>query len=167
MRAGDLFFSAVQVLMIAGIFFCGGFLLAMGAIPELRFQATRVVLNPGIHFSMIGSMLVVFGVILSIVFYSMNRRRFYQVGMAYIDPNVIRGYIENHLVGTSLDKGMVSDVRVHGNQMIEVIAQMGDLEPEQQKARLAEFEREVGELLNRKLGSRHEFLLTVVVGAGS
>lgn len=162
-------FSAVEFLIVVVVLASGGFLMALPWAPVVRFKLAAFFAEQETFFLLLGSIVVLMGLVLLFGFYWMNRKRFFQVVMKAPEKRI---EVEEELVLTSLsiywkrlfpEEELMTDVLIHRDQKIELIAEIPKLEEETQKVLLEKVEKEIGALLARQLGYEREFFLTVVI----
>lgn len=162
-------FSAVEFLIVVVVFASGGFLITLPWTPVVRFKLAAFFAEQEGFFLLLGAVIILMGFVLLFGFYWMNRKRFFQVVMKVPEKRV---EVEEELVLASLsiywkglfpEEELMTNVLIHRDQKIELIAEIPKLEEEAQKVLLEKVEKEVGVLLARQLGYEREFFLTVVM----
>lgn len=181
-------FSAVEFLIVVVVLMSGGFLMALPWAPAARFKLATFFAEQESFFLLLGAVIFFIGLILLIGFYSMNRKRFFQVEMKASEKQTLESIGKPHegsiasfatssLVAEDLILSILSvywkalfpreelmtNVFIHRDQKIELIAEIPKLEEETQKVLLEKVEKEIGALLSRQIGYEKDFLLTIVV----
>jgi len=169
MRAGNNIFSAVQFLFVAAVIAAGFFFVAFPWAPHVRFKLAFLLTDrPDLFFS-IGAMLLTIGLMLLVGFYTMYRKRFFQLSMrapqriTFVEMIVLRSSVERYCREAFSTQMQLTDLFLHKDQKIEMVVQMPDLNGAERKAILERAEKELGRMLKRQMGYQRDFLLTVVV----
>lgn len=165
MRTGNVLFSAVHFLVTVALFFLGGFLIALKWAPSVRFKLSSFFTDRPDLFIPLGAVLLVMGLTLLIGFTLMYRGSYYRLAMrgAEVDVALLRTAMESYWKTVFPQEELTTEVFLHKDQKIELVAEIPKLPEEERLVLLANVEKEIGDLLARQLGYKREFLITVVV----
>jgi hypothetical protein len=167
MKTGNLLFSAVQFFLSIAILCGGGFLAALPLAPKVRFKMAQFFFEKEDLFLPVGLILFSIGLILLVGFYFMYRRQYYQVKLKAsvhdIELALLQATLSVYWKKLFPKQDLSTDVFLHKDQKIELVAEVPSLSPQEHKELLKKVENEVGTLLSKQLGYKREFLLTVLV----
>jgi hypothetical protein len=167
MKAGNLLFSAVEFVFVVLIILLGGFFIGLQYAPHLRYAIADFFSQTTIHFSLIGYLILGCGSLLLTGFYAMHRGMYYSIRMGrnevLVDPGVIRGYVQEYWKKIFPEQDLSIEIDLSRNQKIELFVEMPLLSPEKQQAILEKAENELGQILQKHLGYRREFLISILV----
>lgn len=169
MRSGNNIFSAVQFLFVVAVIVIGSFLAILPWTPYVRFKIANFLVDRPDLFFPAGVFLCSIGGMLLVGFYTMYRKRFFQVEMkapqtmTFVEMVVLRSSVEKYCRDAFASKMQLTDFFLHANQKIEMVVQISDVDMVEKKALLEKAEKEIGQLLKRKIGYQEEFLMTVVM----
>lgn len=167
MKVGNLLFSAVQFVFAVLIILLGGFFVGLQYASHLRFAIARFFSAAATPFSLIGYLILTCGFFLLIGFYAMYRGVFFRVKMGNgelrIDPIIIEGYLRDYWKKTFPEHKLSVDVSISKNQKVEIYIELPFLSEENQKAVLENAELEFSSILQRYIGYKKDFALSVLI----
>jgi hypothetical protein len=167
MKAGDLLFSAVQFLFAVLIILLGGFFIGLQNVDHLRLSIARFFSSEGTHFALIGFCVLGLGIALLSGFFMMHRGLYYRVRMkggdCEIDPAVIRGYLGDYWKKRFPEENLSVEVLVSRDQKLELFVELPLIPLETHQAILEKAEADLGSLLQKKIGYRKTFDLSVLI----
>jgi hypothetical protein len=167
MRTGNVLFSAVHFFVVLTVMALGGVCVAVAKIPLVQASLSYFISTHPEVFFPIGIAAFVLSVILLVGLYAMNRKQYLQVVMqsrnTSVDESLIGKYVSKYWQGLFPDYNYTAKVLVHPNQKIEVIAEIPQMEEDEQIELLERVEGELGSLFAKHLGYDREFNLTVVL----
>lgn len=163
MNSRNLLFSAVHFFVIFLIFGVGALIFALPYADTFRMHVINGLLEPGENLLYIGGGVVVFGLILFILLFALNRRRYFQIEMKgatiEVEEKVICDCVLSYFHGVFPEQETVREVVIKGKSMIELFVTL----PKQEEEEFFEkIEEELGGILARKLGYEAPFSLTFV-----
>ncbi|QVL58168.1 MAG: hypothetical protein KFB93_03565 [Simkaniaceae bacterium] len=163
MRSGNLLFSAVHFFVIFLIFGVGILFLALPYADYFRIQLINLLIHPSDLCFVIGGSLLGFGVLLFILLFVMNRRRYFQLEMKgakiEVEEKVIRDSVSTYFKTLFPEHDPVSEITIKGKSMIELFI---SLPQEKEEAFFVQMEEELGGILARRLGYQNPISLTFV-----
>lgn len=161
MRLGNIIFSSVHFLVVFFIFSVGIVFFLLPHAPALCALLTTALSDHPQHFQYIGMGILIFGGILTVGLYFLNRRRYLQLKMkgydASVEESVVRAYVQNYFEEMFPDASLSTDVVIKGKKQLEVLATL----PTLQEDLLETIQNELGILLHRRLGYHKDFLFTI------
>jgi hypothetical protein len=167
MKAGNLLFSAVQFVFAVLIILLGAFFVGLQYAPHLRYIIANFFSQTAVHFSLIGYPILACGTLLLVGFYIMYRGMYYRLKMGrnefLVDPAVIQGYVGEYWKRVFPDHELSVEIDLSKDQNIEMFVELPLLSPEKQQAILENAENELGQILQKYLGYRREFLISILV----
>ncbi len=167
MKTGNLLFSAVQFIFVISILLAGLLFIALHYSPHLRIAIAQFFSQPGAPFSLIGCLILVCGGLLLLGFYSMYRGSYYTVRMGknelFVDPAVIHGYVEEYWKSVFPNQELSIEIDLSKSQTIEMFMEMPMLPPDKQHSILEKAEVDLSQILQKHLGYRREFLISILV----
>ena len=167
MRAGKVLASALQFFVSILLMGAGAFVVTLSLIPYAKSLFFNLFTQLPELFSLVGYITLGLGILLFIGFYAINRGQFYQVRMqapkTSIDTSLIEDYARSYWKGVFPMNKINTEVFLHSDQQIELIAEIPEVSPEEQKKLLQKTEKELGALLAKNLGYEREFLVTLLV----
>jgi hypothetical protein len=167
MKAGNLLFSAVQFVFSSLIILIGGFFIGLQYAPHLRFSIARFFYETTVPFSLLGYLILGCGALLLAGFYGMNRGRYYRIKMGesglLVDPTVICSYLEDYWKGVFPEHDLFVEVNVSKDEKLELFVEFPLLPLTQQKAVLEKAESELGQILQKHIGYKKDFALSVLI----
>ncbi len=163
MNSRNLLFSAVHFFVIFLIFGVGALIFALPYADTFRMHVINGLLEPGENFLYVGGGVIAFGLILFILLFALNRRRYFQMEMKgsviEVEEKVIRDCVSTYFHGVFPEQETVREVVIKGKSMIELFVSL----PKQEEEEFFEqVEEELGGILARKLGYEAPFSLTFV-----
>ena len=159
MRSSTFLFSAVQFLITVAVLLGALFFLFLPSAPHVQVKLSSFFLERSDLFMVIGSTLLVLGVVLLLSFYAINRHSYYQIEMdVAVQPLVIQKILETYWKNSFPKQHLITEILVHKDQKIEIVIKSSTFEIEQE---LEKIERDIGALLLSRLGYKQKFLLTV------
>lgn len=165
MKSGNLLYSAVQFVFAVLIIFLGVLFIGLQYAPKVRFSIAHFFSQPTIHFSWIGYLILVCGVLLLIGFYSMHRGSYYHLSMgqkeAWIDPEVIRSYLIEYWKTIFPGHELLVQVGLSKEQKLEMIVEFPLISDEEQLRVLEQAENDLASILKKQLNYNREFQLLV------
>lgn len=166
MRAGNLLFSAVQLVFAILIILLGVFFIGLQHAPHLRYIIAEFFFHSAIRFSFIGYLILACGSLLLVGFYAMHRGMYYSIKMGQhelsVEPIVIQGIIYEYWKTIFPDQNLRVEVDISREQKIEMFVEIPLLSPETQETLLERVEKELGQILQKHLGYRKEFLISIL-----
>lgn len=167
MRAGNILFSAVQIIFVMLIMLLGLVFLSLDYVSYLRYAIADFFLEESVRFSLAGYVILGCGVLLLLGFYVMHRGVYYRIKMgkrdAWVDPAVVQSYVKTYWDSVFPEKDFAVEVRFSGDQKIELFVEMPLLSPENHKSVLLKSEGELAQILEKHLGYRRDFLLSALI----
>lgn len=167
MKVGNLLFSAVQFVFAVLIILLGGFFIGLQYASHLRFAIARFFSAATVPFSLIGYLILTCGIFLLIGFYAMYRGVFYRVKMGSgelrIDPAIIKGYLGDYWKKTFPEHNLSVDVSMSKDQKLEMFIELPLLSEENREAVLEKAELELSSILQRHIGYKKDFALSVLI----
>lgn len=161
--------STVQFLMVCVVFTIGLFFTALPLAPAIRFELASFLMNRAELFLPLGLIMIAVGVMLAMGLYWLDQKSYFQVSMkgasdpVTVEKELIQSGLNSYWKGVFPEETLQTDVVIHKDNKIELIAELPPLAEELQKKTLDKIEKEIGLLLERQLGYRREFLLTLLV----
>jgi len=166
MRTGNLLFSAVQFIFVSMVLSLGAFLIGLANAPQLRSAIASLFLEKSNLFTLLGSVFLVIGFLLLIGFYSMQRGKYLRVEMKdrkmQVDIGVVKDYVASYWKTLYPDQDTHTEVWIYPDQKIELSFQIPNLPFEEQQVVLEKIEKDLGDLLAKKLGYDREFVCNLV-----
>lgn len=156
-------------MMVVAVLLGGCFLVMLPWAPAFRFKLAAFFAEREDLFLPIGVVILSLGFLLLVVFYEPNRRRFFQVNMkasaspADIQEELLLTHLSLYWKKLFPKESLMTDVFIHRNQKIELIAEIPPLAEQERKLVLEKVEKEMGALLATQLGYQREFLFTWVI----
>ena len=167
MKTGNLLFSAVQFIFVVLILVAGLLFIVLPYSPHLRAAITHFFSQGSAVFSLVGFLTLVCGSLLLLGFYAMYRGSYYTVRMGknelFVDPAVIHSYVEEYWKSVFPNQDLSIEIDLSKNQTIEMFVEMPMLAPENQHSILEKAEVDLSQILQKHLGYRREFLISVLV----
>jgi hypothetical protein len=167
MKAGNLLFSAVQFVFAILIILLGAFFVGLQYAPHLRYIIANFFAQTAVDFSLIGYLILTCGVLLLVGFYAMYRGMYYRLKMGrnefLVDPAVIRGYVREYWKTVFPEHELSVEIDLSKDQNIEMFVELPFLSPEKQQVILEKAENDLGQVLQKYLGYRREFLISILV----
>lgn len=167
MKVGHVLFSAVQFVFAALIILLGVFCIGLEHAVHFRIALARFIAETTASFSIIGALILGCGVLLLVGFYFMHRGAYYRLKMGkrehLVDPMVIRGYVEHYWKEVFPENDYSVDVNVSGGQKLEIYVELPLLSEDRQEQVLVKTEKELTEILQKHLGYKREFGLSVLI----
>lgn len=167
MKTGNILFSAVQILFVALVMLLGMFFLGLDHVTYLRFAIADFFLQEPVRFSFLGYLVLGCSALLLLGFYVMHRGIYYQIkmgrGQASVDPMIVQSYVKTYWDSIFPEKDYAVEVRFSNDQKMQLFLEMPLLAPENHKTVLLNAEGELGKILEKHLGYRREFLLSVLI----
>jgi hypothetical protein len=167
MKASNLLFSAVQFIFVMLIILLGVFFIGLQHAPHLRYAIADFFSQTIVRFSFIGYLVLACGMLLLFGFYAMHRGIYYNIRMGknevFVDPSVLRRCVEEYWKTIFPDHDLSIEVDLTKKQKIEMFIELPLLSPEKQQAILDKAENELSQLLQKHLGYRREFMLSILV----
>lgn len=171
MRTGTLLLSAIHFFVVLIVLSVGAFFLSIPYAPHVRVLLIDALLGETQSIMLFGYAILLLGVLLLTGFYAMYRRPYLQLEMepkvigseVTLELGLLRDYVEKYWKELFPENNLTTDIVIHANQEIELVAEMPDVPPLEHTVLLEKIEKELGELLAKNLGYNKDFLLTVVV----
>jgi hypothetical protein len=167
MKASNLFFSAAQLFFVAVIIFLGVLFIRLHDAPHLRYIIANFISQASAGFFLIGYLLVACGLLLLLSFYAMHRGIYYNISMGrnevFVDPMVIQGYVKEYCKTIFPDQDLPVEIGLCKNQKIEMFIELPFSSLEKQQLFLEKAENELSKTLQRHLGYRREFTLSIII----
>ena len=163
MRIENLLFSAVQFFLVLVVTCTGLFFIALPWAPHVRFTCAAFLAKGDGLFIPLGILLLAIALILGIGFYFIQRRAYFQVRMSpavHVEKALLRTLLETYWKGRYPDEKLKTDVVLHKDQRIEMIAELPNLKPAEPQQLLSEVELEIGQLMLQQLGYKRDFIFT-------
>jgi hypothetical protein len=163
MRIENLLFSAVQFFLVLVVACAGLFFIALPWAPHVRFTCAAFLAQRDDLFIPLGILLLGISLILGIGFYFMQRKAYFQVRMSpavHVEKALLQALLETYWRGRYSDDKLKTEVILHRDQRIEMIAELPSLKSSDPEQLLAEVELEVGQLILQQLGYKRDFIFT-------
>jgi hypothetical protein len=163
MRFENLFFSAVQFFLVLVVTCAGLFFIALPWAPQVRFTCAAFLAQRDDLFIPLGILLLGIALILGIGFYFIQRRAYFQVRMSpavHVEKALLQTLLGVYWKGRYPDEKLKTDVVLHRDQSIEMIAELPNLPSSDPEKLLTEVELEVGRLILQQLGYKRSFIFT-------
>ena len=163
MRIENLLFSAVQFFLVLVVSCMGLFFIALPWAPKVRFTCANFIAERDDLFIPLGALLLGIGLILGIGFYFMQRKAYFQVRMSpaiHVEKALLRTLLAAYWKDRYPDEKLKTDVILHRDQRIELIAELPSLKSADPEKLLMEVQLEVGKLMLHQLGYKRNFLFT-------
>ncbi len=165
MKTGNLLFSAVQFVFAMLIILLGIFFIGLQHALHLRYAIADFFSQTIVCFSFIGYLILACGILLLFGFYAMHRGMYYNIRMGrnevFVDPSVIQRYVREYWKTIFPDYDLSIEVGLNKDQKIEMFVELPLLSAEKQQALLEKAENELSQILQKHLGYRREFTLSV------
>jgi hypothetical protein len=166
MRAGNILFSAAHLFVIVSIFSLGALFFALPYAESLRFYLVYYLYEEPQTVLVIGGGCLIFGLLLLIGFYRLNRSQFLTIKMdrfeLEIDPLVVRGSVQNFWKNAyPFEKGVV-DVVVQKEKKMEILLHMPKGWEDSLEENLFKLQKALGRHLSKELGYGDEFYVTFI-----
>lgn len=167
MKSGDLLFSSVQFLFSVFLVLVGVAAICVGAVPSV-YQHCLVLFAKGSSFILaLGVLLSVFGLLLLILFYRMNRGQYYDVQLSSCQARVESSLIQESALRyfASLDLPYPIDCQVIGLKKGKVALSLllPSLSHKERKELLSQLERELPFLFKEQLGYNQPLELSFLI----
>ena len=163
MRIENLLFSAVQLFLVLVLACSGLFFIALPWAPHVRFTWVSFLAERDDYFIPLGGLLLAIALILGIGFYFMQRKAYFQVRMSpaiHVEKALLKTLLEVYWKQRYPEEKLKTDVVLHPDQKIELIAELPAFKSTDPEQLLAEVELEVGKLMLQQLGYKRDFLFT-------
>lgn len=168
MRQSHLLFSALHFFLLTALCLCGVCSMFLFFSPLLRYQFSHwIESNANFDLLILGSGLLLFGLLLIALSIGLYRTQYYQVQMGFpghsadVDLDVVRSltsrYWQNHF---PMVKPNV-DVLLRDDSTLELFADLPPLSSEEHKVLLQKIEADLSRQFARHLGLRKPFFLTI------
>lgn len=161
--------SAIQFLMVMALLVVGLFFIALPSAPALRFELAAFLMNREGLFLPLGLMIIAVSVALLVGIYWLDHKSYFQVSLkgasdlVSVDKELIRTNFVTYWKRLFPEEALEVDVVIHKDDQIELVAEIPSLDEESQQKTFVRVEKEMGLLLEKQLGYRKEFLLTLVL----
>jgi hypothetical protein len=166
MKTGNLLFSAVQFVFVMLIILLGFFFIGLQHAPYLRYVIADFFSQRAACFSLVGYLILACGILLLFGFYAMYRGVYYRIKMGrnevFVDPSVIQRYVREYWKTIFPDHDLSMEVGLNKDQKIEMFVELPLLSSEKQQALLEKAENELSQILQKHLGYRREFTLSII-----
>ncbi len=167
MKTGNLLFSAVQFVFVMLVILLGIFFIGLQHAPHLRGAIADFFLQTVVRFSLVGYLILACGILLLIGFYVMHRGVYYNIKMGrnevFVDPQVVQQYVKEYWKTIFPGDDHSIEIGFSKDQKIEMFIELPLLSPEKQRALLEKAESELNHILQKHLGYRKEFMLSILV----
>lgn len=167
MKAGNLLFSAVQLIFVALLMLLGLFFIGLEHVDHLRYAIAQFFLATSIPFSFIGYLILGCGSLMLLGFSIMHRGVYYRIKMggneALVDPAVVHRYLQKYWNEAFPDRDFTVEARFSHDQKLEMFVEMPLLSPESQQMVMEKAEVELKQILKKRLGYGREFYLSVLI----
>jgi hypothetical protein len=167
MTTGNLLYSAVQFVFAVLVILLGGLFIGLQYAPHLRFSIADFFSQSTVHFSLIGYLILLCGILLLIGFYYMHRGFYYRLSMgqkeAWVEPEVIRGYVADYWKKVFPEDDIAVQIGLSKDQKIEMFVEFPPMQEEKQLAALEQAEKDLGAIFKNQLRYEKEFLLSVLI----
>jgi hypothetical protein len=167
MKAGSLLFSAAQFVFASLVILLGGFFIGLQHAFHLRIAISHFFAESTTSFSLIGYLILGCGLLLLIGFYLMNRGVYYRIKMGMrehlVDSAVVRSYVDEYWKGVFPEHHYSVDVSVTSDQKLEIYVELPLLPEATQEAILVKTEEELSQILQKHIGYKKEFALSVLI----
>lgn len=163
MRIENLLFSAVQFFLVLVLACSGLFFIALPWAPHVRFTCATFLAERDDFFIPLGGLLLGIALILGIGFYFMQRKVYFQVRMSpaiHVEKALLRTLLEVYWNDRYPDEKLKTDVVLHKDQRIELIAELPQMKSAEPEKLLVEVELEIGKLMLQQLGYKRDFIFT-------
>jgi len=162
MRSGQLFFSAAEFLLIIALFFLGAIFFGLHYLPAARIELSEWILQSSDLFFLIGCAIGGTALLLTLCFWVIHRQKFFRVEMKgdpfFLDEALVKGLVQQFWKEEFPEEKKGIEV-YFARKKIEVIASCP--KSEDLEVCLEEVEVRLSDLLQKKLGYRDEFFLTL------
>lgn len=163
MNSRNLLFSAAHFFVIFFIFGVGALIFSLPYAETFRILVINGLLNPGNHFFYVGGGIIIFGLILFVCLFALNRRRYFQMeckgAVIQVEERVIRDCVATYFYEVFPGQETVTEVVIKRKSLIELFVNLPSLQDE---TFFEQVEEELGGILARKLGYQAPFVLTFV-----
>lgn len=167
MKAGHLLFSAAQFLFALLVILLGGFFIGLQHAFHLRFLIARFFTSEGAYFSLIGYVILGCGIALLTGFFTMYRGLYYQVRMNHgnlsVDSAVVRSYLKDYWKEKFPGENLSVHVNVTKHQKLELFVEFPLIPIEAHQAILEKAETDLSSILQKHIGYKKEFNLSVLI----
>jgi hypothetical protein len=163
MRIENLLFSAVQFFLVLVLACTGLFFIALPWAPQVRFTCAAFLAQRDDLFMPLGGLILGVAVILGVGFYFMQRKAYFQVRMSpaiHVEKALIKTLLESYWKECYPDEKLKTDVVLHKDQRIELIAELPNLRTADPEKLLGNVQLEVGKLMLHQLGYKRDFIFT-------
>jgi len=163
MRIENLLFSAVQFFLVLVVTCTGIFFIALPWAPQVRFTCAAFIAKRDDLFMPLGGLLLGVAVILGVGFYFMQRKAYFQVRMSpaiHVEKALLRTLLDAYWKERYPQEKLKTDVVLHRDQRIELIAELPNLKSADPEKLLADVQLEVGKLMLHQLGYKRDFIFT-------
>lgn len=158
--------SVVHFFVLLFIFATGGFFISLPSVPHVRIRFIQWVSHDSSHFYLIGAVAICLGILFLFLFYSMHKGQHYILKMSRhqteIDTGLIQDYVEKYWKAL-LPQNTPIAVTLTPKQEIQITAEMPEISPPLQKQILEKAEKELAEILAKKLGYQKDFFFKVLI----
>lgn len=163
MRKENLLFSAVQFFLVLVVGCTGLFFIALPWAPHVRFTCAAFLAERDDLFMPLGGFILGIAVILGVGFYFMQRKAYFQVRMSpaiHVEKALLKTLLEAYWKERYPDDKLKTDVVLHRDQRIELVAELPSLKSAEPEKLLADVQLEVGKLMLQQLGYKRDFIFT-------
>ncbi len=163
MRKENLLFSAVQFFLVVALACMGFFFIALPWAPHVRFTCAAFLVQRDDLFMPLGSLILGVATILGVGFYFMQRKAYFQVRMSpavHVERALLKTLLEAYWKERYPEEKLKTDVVLHRDQRLELIAELPNLKSADPEKLLREVQLEVGKLMLHQLGYKRDFIFT-------
>lgn len=167
MKTGNVLFSAVQFLFAALVVLMGGCLIGLQYAPHARFVFAHFIEQSPSLFFVVGYGVLGSGILLLTGFYFMHRGVYYRVKMGAgemrVDPVIVRRYVHTYWKEAFPEQEISVEVGVSQGHKLEIFLTLAFLSQDAQMAALENAEPALTRLLQKHLGYKQKFSLSILV----
>jgi hypothetical protein len=163
MRIENLLFSAVQFFLVVVVACTGLFFIALPWAPHVRFTCAAFLMERDDFFIPLGGLLLGIALVLGIGFHFLQKKAYFQVKMGpavHVERALLRTLLEAYWKERYPDHKLKTDVILHKDQRIELVAELPSLKSAEPEKLLADVELEIGKLMLQQLGYKQDFIFT-------
>ena len=167
MQTKEAYLALIHTIILLLFLGLGFFFIGLYFAPDLRYQIGKAVLYEETFLLFVGATLLTLTVLLAIAFYGLHKKASLRLRMerhpAYIDSNIIKGYVESFWSKEYPERVKNLDVIILADQKVEISVQVRSMEEEEKILFLEHSEREIGMILSKMLDYHQDFFLTLHV----
>ena len=165
MRTANLLFSAAHFLVVLTTLALGGFFLSLPYTESFRYNLTYYLYHRPEFFTLTGSMMMSFGLLLLFGLYRVNRRRFLTIETrpmtTLVDEGIIHNWIQQYWREKYPKKEACIDVVVQKGKVLQIFLPIPENWEGEREELLISLQNDLAKRLFYLLGYHREFYITL------